>query len=54
MLADIRRRDARDGSRATAPLSRRRTRSLLDTTDLDIEAAFAAALAIVIRKAGRP
>jgi len=47
VLADIRRRDERDAGRATAPLKRATDAVLLDTTSLDIDAAFRAALDIV-------
>ncbi len=47
VLADIRSRDARDSQRAVAPLKPAADAALLDTTDLDIDAAFAAALALV-------
>jgi cytidylate kinase len=47
VLADIRRRDARDSGRATAPLAAAADARLLDTTDLDIEQAFQAAVAHV-------
>ncbi len=47
VLDDIRRRDARDGGRSSAPLRAARDARLLDTTALDIEAAFRAAVAIV-------
>ncbi len=47
LLEEIRRRDARDASRATAPLRPATDAVELDTTDLDIEAAFNKALAIV-------
>ncbi len=47
ILADIRARDARDGARAVAPLKPAADARLLDTTDLDIEAAFRAAIALV-------
>jgi cytidylate kinase len=47
VLEDIRRRDARDGERAAAPMRRAADAVLLDTTDLDIDAAFDAALRIV-------
>ena len=40
-------RDARDMGRSVAPLRRAEGARLLDTTDLDIEAAFRAAMAIV-------
>lgn len=45
--ADLAARDERDAGRAHAPLERAPDAHLLDTTDLDIEAAFAAALALV-------
>jgi cytidylate kinase len=48
VLADIVRRDARDKNRATAPLLPAADAIVLDTTTLDAEAAFKAALAIVI------
>jgi cytidylate kinase len=47
ILADIIRRDERDRSRTTAPLVRAPDAHLLDTSALDIEGAFAAALEIV-------
>jgi cytidylate kinase len=47
VLADIRRRDQRDTSRATAPLMAATDAHLLDTTHLDIDAAFRAAVDIV-------
>lgn len=47
ILADIHRRDARDRNRAAAPLVQAADAKLLDTTNLGVEAAFAAALAIV-------
>ena len=47
VLADIRRRDGRDASREVAPMRPAEGARLLDTTDLDIEAAFQAALGIV-------
>jgi cytidylate kinase len=47
VLADIRRRDERDTSRAAAPLKAAPEAHLLDTTHLDIDAAFRAALDIV-------
>jgi cytidylate kinase len=45
--ADLVARDARDRSRATAPLRQAEDAILLDTSDLDIEAAFAKALDLV-------
>jgi cytidylate kinase len=50
ILDDIRRRDARDSGRDAAPLKAAADATILDTTDLDIEAAVAAALAIVAAK----
>jgi cytidylate kinase len=47
VLADIRRRDERDTTRAAAPLKPAPDAHLLDTTRLDIDAAFRAALDIV-------
>jgi cytidylate kinase len=47
VLADILRRDRRDRSRAAAPLEVAADAHVLDTSDLDIEAAFRAAVAIV-------
>ncbi len=47
VLADLLRRDERDQSRAVAPLRPADDAHLLDTTNLDIEAAFRAAVAIV-------
>ena len=53
VLEDILRRDARDGDRASAPLRRADDAALLDTTDLDIDAAFDAALRIVEASRGQ-
>ncbi|MBX6424536.1 MAG: (d)CMP kinase [Variibacter sp.] len=47
VLADIRRRDERDRTRAAAPLVPAADAHLLDTTHLDIDAVFRAAVAIV-------
>jgi CMP/dCMP kinase len=47
ILADIRRRDERDMGRALAPLKPAPDAHLLDTTTLDIDAAFRAAVDIV-------
>jgi cytidylate kinase len=47
IMADIVARDARDSGRAVAPLRPAADAVLLDTTDLDIEQAFDAALRIV-------
>jgi cytidylate kinase len=45
VLADLRARDARDAGRAVAPLAAAPDALLLDTTDLSIDAAVAAAIA---------
>lgn len=50
--ADIQARDAQDSSRAVAPLRPAEDALVLDTTTLDADAAFAAALALVRRKLG--
>ncbi len=47
ILEDIRKRDKRDSERAEAPLKPAADAHLLDTTDLNVEAAFAAALKLV-------
>lgn len=47
ILAEIEARDARDRSRPVAPLKPATDARLLDTSDLAIDAAFAAALALV-------
>ncbi|RXF72693.1 (d)CMP kinase [Hansschlegelia zhihuaiae] len=47
ILADVRRRDERDMTRATAPLKPADDAVELDTTALDADGAFAAAVAIV-------
>jgi cytidylate kinase len=49
ILADIRRRDERDTGRAISPLRQAIDAHLLDTTHLDIDAVFDAAVAIVER-----
>ncbi|POR41758.1 (d)CMP kinase [Methylobacterium sp. V23] len=49
ILDDIVARDARDAQRSTAPLKAATDAVILDTTDLDADAAFAAARAIVDR-----
>ena len=54
ILADILRRDERDTKRPIAPLKRAPDAHLLDTTQLDIDATFRAAVAIVeAARAGR-
>jgi cytidylate kinase len=52
VLADIRARDSRDAARAAAPLQRADDAALLDTSELGIEAAIAAAIAIVELRIG--
>jgi cytidylate kinase len=47
VLADIRRRDERDKGRAAAPLAQAEDAVLLDTTNLDIDAAFKAAIDLI-------
>ncbi len=47
VLADIRRRDERDAGRAAAPLRKAPDAYLLDTTNLDIDAAFEAAIDLI-------
>ncbi|MFF8801678.1 MULTISPECIES: (d)CMP kinase [unclassified Methylobacterium] len=49
ILADIRARDARDSSRAAAPLKAAEDAVVLDTTELDADAAFAQAVTIAER-----
>ena len=51
VLEDIRKRDARDSERSAAPLRAADDAATLDTTLLDVEAAFAAALRIVADRA---
>lgn len=53
ILLDIRKRDERDSSRAVAPLRTAADAVTLDTTSLDPEAAFAAALELVIARTTR-
>ncbi|MGQ0671603.1 MAG: (d)CMP kinase [Hyphomicrobium sp.] len=53
VLADIKARDERDTSRAVAPLKPAADALLLDTTGLDREAAFDAAVALVEQRTGR-
>ena len=47
MLDDIRARDERDSSRGASPLRQAEDAVLLDTTNLDIDAAFRAALDVI-------
>ena len=48
VLEDIRKRDERDSHRSSAPLLAAEDAVMLDTSALDVEGAFAAALAIVM------
>ncbi len=50
ILADIRRRDARDMERADSPLKPADDAHLLDTSEMDIETAFRAAKDLIDRK----
>jgi cytidylate kinase len=50
VLAELNARDAADKARPVAPLKQAPDADLLDTSDLDIDAAFAAALALVSPK----
>ncbi len=47
VLEEIRKRDQRDSSRSAAPLKPAKDAVVLDTTKLDVDAAFRAALAVV-------
>ena len=47
VLADIRKRDERDSNRSASPLKQAGDAVMLDTTSLNVEAAVAAAIAIV-------
>lgn len=49
VLADIRKRDERDSSRSTSPLKQADDAHLLDTTQMNVEQAIKAAIAIVDR-----
>jgi cytidylate kinase len=49
ILAEIRARDARDAGRSAAPLAQPPDAIVLDTTDLDPDGAFHAAVAIIER-----
>ena len=50
VLIDIRARDERDAGREAAPLKRAGDADLLDTSEMDIDEAIAAAIALVERK----
>jgi CMP/dCMP kinase len=53
VLSDIRRRDERDKHRAAAPFRKAPDAHLLDTTNLDIDAAFKAAIDLIDAAMGR-
>lgn len=53
VLDDIVARDARDAGRTSAPMKMAADADLLDTSDLDIEAAFDAAVGLIKRKIGQ-
>ncbi len=53
ILHDILKRDERDASRESAPMRPAQDACLLDTSDLDIEAAFDAAVGLIKRKIGQ-
>jgi len=53
VLDDLRKRDERDRSRAASPLRMAADAHLLDTTKLDIEAAFFAAVRLIDAAIGR-
>lgn len=53
VLEVIRQRDARDSGRTSSPLRPADDAILLDTTNLDIEAAFNAAIGLIKRKIGQ-
>ena len=50
VLVDIRARDARDSGREAAPLAQAEDAELLDTSEMDIDSAIAAAIALVEQK----
>jgi cytidylate kinase len=53
VLAEMAERDRRDSERAAAPLKAAPDAYLLDTSDMDVDVAFAAALAFIARKGFR-
>jgi CMP/dCMP kinase len=53
VLAEIRRRDERDAVREASPMRPAADAFLLDTSNLDIEAAFDTAVGVILRKAGQ-
>jgi len=53
VLEEIRRRDARDAGRTASPMVPAADAFLLDTSNLDIEAAFNTAVEAILRKVGQ-
>lgn len=53
VLADIQRRDERDAGRSASPMRPAVDAVLLDTSNLDIEAAFDTAVGVISRKVGQ-
>jgi cytidylate kinase len=53
VLEDIRRRDERDAERNVSPMRPAADAFLLDTSNLDIEAAFDTAVGVILRKTGQ-
>ena len=53
VLADIRDRDTRDAGRASAPMKRADDATLLDTSEMAIEEAFAATVGVIDSKMAR-
>jgi CMP/dCMP kinase len=53
VLEDIRRRDERDAGRDVSPMRPAPDAFLLDTSNLDIEAAFDTAVGVILRKTGQ-
>jgi cytidylate kinase len=52
VVIDLKARDARDSSRSAAPLAQADDAMLLDTSDMDIDAAIAAAIMLVEERVG--
>ena len=52
VLADLRERDARDSARAAAPMKPAVDAVVLDTSEMDIDAAVAAAISLVTDRTG--
>lgn len=53
VLQDMERRDARDSARAVAPTKPAPDAIVIDSTGLDADAVFAAALAVIVERLGR-